>query len=85
VRVSGWCTALFPPDQPQNKGQEEADQKARGKGKIKGNMFSPEMEISREPPEPGNFAGKKQDNSQNGDYASDNDQELAQLRQGCHG
>jgi len=47
---------LFPVDQPEDQCQEKADQQTGCQREEKSDVFSPEIEIPRQPADPGDFS-----------------------------
>jgi hypothetical protein len=56
-----------------NQGKKEGKKDAGGKGKVEREIFTLDGNITREPAEPGNFIGEKQEDTQCGHQTAEND------------
>lgn len=79
VRLDGMLqlqkiNAVSAAEQPEDEREKERDENAGGKGKVKGEVFPFEVDVTGKSPQPRNLPGKGEESADSGDNKTDDDE-----------
>jgi len=84
VWLAGSGSMLFPADEPEDQGQDDADEDARGEREVEGELVTLDGEVTGQAPDPGDLPAHDQQDPHDGDDEADDDQGFPEVEEAAH-